>query len=162
MVTTINFFSSVATMWAFVNIMGCQVLLKLKVTDSTAWNTWMTDSTAFEAHFLATLACCSTRVKATTRFFSSYKANATILWTPFQVWVCFNINVFLEFQVLLVNIIAPKLFHIFLGVFFFATMLHAPDFVDLAISNLWLEVVWHAVPAIFVVLACFQTIHTLI
>lgn len=74
----------------------------------------------------------------------------TTVWagTPSQVRICVHINVFLEPQILLKNLLRPKLSDVFPCVLRRACLVRALDFVNFTICNVKLQIVTLTVEAV--------------
>jgi len=55
--------------------------------------------------------------------------------TPSHVWIRININVLLEFEVLLVNLLGAKFPDVFPGVLSWASLIRTFDFLHFSIGN---------------------------
>ena len=140
-VASVNFFDSISALWTLANVVLLYVVSQVWVAHVSASNTWVSDCSAFEAHFLTALARCHSGVKYFADFLPLDVIQATDLGAPLEAGISLHIYVFFEFQVFLKDFLTPKLFHVGLGEFVPALVVHAADFDHLAVFDFGLEVV---------------------
>ena len=154
-------FCTIVTVRTSHHVMVCHVVFQLKVSNFITSNAWMRNSSTFKAHNLPTFTSSATGI--TPAWFLTFNVvHAFVLGAPLQVGVHFNVDILLKLQILSEYVFTSEFFDILLRKFLLALMLHAPDSIDLPISNLRFQVITHAVATIFMRLTFLQSEHILV
>ena len=124
MIASIYFLSSITTMRTFYHIILFHIFLQLCITYTPTCNTYMTHSSTFKTHLLSTWVTFSILFPSTTPFLSLRISITLYLWTPFQIWVFFNLYIKYKLFIFFIYRISPKILNIIFCKLLFATKIH--------------------------------------